>query len=86
MGWCIWVKAGGASQPSSMQPPCSMVALMRWALEWKRLCSAEVEDFGLAAEDGGDDPGFAGDPAGEGGGDVLAGVEVGCLDPAERVS
>ena len=36
-GWCIWVKAGGASQPSSRQPPCSMVALMRWAREWKRL-------------------------------------------------
>jgi hypothetical protein len=39
--------------------------------------AAEVEDLGLAAEDGGDDPGFAGQAAGGAGADRLAGVEVG---------
>ena len=29
IGWCIWVKAGSQSWPSAMQPPCSMVALIR---------------------------------------------------------
>ena len=38
--------------------------------------AAEVEDLGLAAEDGGDDPGGAGQTAGFAGGEVGAGVEV----------
>ena len=47
-------------------------------------CSAEVEDLGLAAEDGGDDPGFAGQPAGGAGGDGFAGVEVGGFEAAHQ--
>ena len=46
--------------------------------------AAEVEDLGPPAEDGGDDPGLTGDPAGEGGGDLFAGVELGCLQPADQ--
>src|ERR1700709_1862583 len=38
--------------------------------------AAEVEDLGVAAEDGGDDLGGAGQPAGVGGGDGLV-AEVG---------
>ena len=39
--------------------------------------AALVEDLGLPAENEGDDAGFAGEPAGLGGGDRVAGVEVG---------
>jgi hypothetical protein len=39
--------------------------------------AAEVEDPGLGVEDGGDQSGLAGEVAGEGGGDRLAGVQVG---------
>src|SRR5690606_2902569 len=45
---------------------------------------AEVEDFGVAAEDGGDDPGLAGQSAGQAGGDAGAGVELGGLEPADQ--
>ena len=37
--------------------------------------AAEVEGLGLAAEDGGDDPGGTGEAAGLGGGEVAAGVQ-----------
>ena len=83
-GWCRWHLPGGASQPSTSQPPASMVLAMRWASLWKRGAAAEVEDLGLAAEDGGDDPGFAGQPAGGAGGDGFAGVEVGCFESAHQ--
>ena len=48
--------------------------------------AAEVEDLGLAAEDGGDDPGVGGQAPGLSGGEGFAGVEVGCFEAAhERV-
>ena len=47
----------------------SMVLTIRWASLSKPFAAAEVEDLGLAAEDGGDDPGFAGQAAGGAGGD-----------------
>ena len=75
---------GGQSQPSAVQPRCSMVLAIRWASVWNRLLAAEVEDLGLAAEDGGDDPGLAGQPAGLAGGDGLAGVELGGLEAADQ--
>ena len=48
--------------------------------------AAEVEDLGLPAENGGDDPGFAGQAAGGAGADRLAGVEPRGFEPALRVS
>jgi hypothetical protein len=39
--------------------------------------AAEVEDPGVAAEDGGDDPGLARDASGLAGADGFSGVEVG---------
>jgi len=41
--------------------------------------AAEVEGDGVAVEDGGDDPGAAGEPSGFAGGEHLPGVEVGGL-------
>ena len=47
--------------------------------------AADVEGLGVAAEDDGDDLGLAGEPAGQGGADLLAGVEdPGLLDPAHQ--
>jgi hypothetical protein len=46
--------------------------------------AAEVEDLGLPAEGGGDDPGLAGEPAGEAGADLLAGVELGGIQPTHQ--
>src|SRR4051795_3329991 len=45
--------------------------------------AAEVEDLGLAAQHGGDDPGLTGEPAGQGRGDLLAGVEPCGLQSAD---
>ena len=46
--------------------------------------AAEVEDLGLPAEHGGDDPGPAGQAAGLGGGDDAAGGQPGRLEPTHQ--
>ena len=81
--WCTWHRPGGQSQPSAVQPPCSMPG-RSLGLGVEAAFAAEVEDFRLPVEDGGDDPGLAGHPAGLAGGDLLAGVELGCLQSAEE--
>ena len=75
---------GGASQPSTWQPPASMVLTIRWASLQSRLPRPRSRTSDVAAEDGGDDPGFAGQPAGLAGGDGFAGVESGGLESAHQ--
>jgi hypothetical protein len=41
-----------------------MVLAIRWGLGVEPSFASEVEDLGIAAEDGGDDSGLAGEPAG----------------------
>ena len=64
------------------QVACSSPLATRWDSENSRLVAAEVEGDGLAAEDGGEDAGVAGEPAGFAGREGLVGVEVGCLQGA----
>ena len=66
---------GGQSQPSAVQPPSRGGHRDPLGSGVEPAGAAEVEDLGLAAEDGGDDPGLAGEPSGWPGADAVAGVE-----------
>ena len=46
--------------------------------------AAQVEDLGLAAEDGRDDRGVGSEPPGLSGGDPLSGVQVGGFEAADQ--
>ena len=51
----------------------------RWDSREQPALAAEIEGHRFGAEDGGQDAGGAGEPAGFAGGERLVGVEVGCL-------
>ncbi len=64
-------------QPGVWQCFWVIASARRWDFGVEADLAAEVEDAGLAVEDGGDDPGLAGEPAGGAGGEAAAGVDAG---------
>ncbi len=55
-GWGVTAVGGAAAVPQREGDPLGLGV--------ETASAAEVEDLGVAAEDGGDDPGPAGEPAG----------------------
>ena len=77
--WAWWAshQAAGMSQPSARQCRSRIARALRWAGENRRRVRPRSRISPVAAEDDGDDPGGAGQPAGLGGGDRLAGGGLG---------
>ena len=82
--WWAWHRPGGQSQPSALQPCCSRPSAMRWAVEWKRRLRPRSRTCDFPSRTAGMIPACAGHPAGLAGADLLAGVELGCLQSTEQ--
>ena len=75
VSWWAWHIAGGRSQPDGGAAVVAESHREALGLGVQSASAAEVEGLGPAAQDGGDDPGGAGEAAGLGGGEVAAGVQ-----------
>ncbi len=82
--WWTWHRPGGQSQPSAVQPPCSMPRAMRWASEWKRRLRPRSRTFDFPSRTAGMTPAAHAVRRASTSGDLLAGVELGCLQSAEQ--
>ena len=77
--WWASHQVDGTVHPSAWQVRWRMARALRWAAEKSRRRAAEVEHFGVSVEDGGEDVGATGQPAGFAGADP--GAVTQCADP-----
>ena len=76
VAWWASVQGAGTVQSSARQWGCCRARALRWAGVNSRAVRPRSRTSDSGAEDGGDEAGGAGEPAGFAGGDGLAGAEL----------